>query len=76
MLGNLLRAETITDTQFWTYNDIRNRWICLWIAIPERCEPLAGNNILNGGVLAVLVEVFNSLCRIVLIFEEKQRNVI
>ena len=76
VLGNLLRAETITDTQIWTYNDIRNRWICLWIAIPEICEPLTGKNILNGGVLAVLVEVFNSLCRIVLIFEEKQRNVI
>lgn len=76
VLGNLLLAETITDTQIWTDNDVWDRWIRLRIAVAEICESLTRNDVLNGGALAVELEIFNSLCRIVLVLEEEQRNVI
>lgn len=76
VLGNLLRAETVTDTQIWTDNDVWDCWIRLRIAVAEICESWARNDVLNGGLLAIELEIFDSLCRIVLILEEEQRNVI
>lgn len=76
MLGNLLLAETITDTQIWTDNDVWNRWICLRIAVAEVSLSLARNDVLNGGFLAVLIEIPNSFFCIVLILEEEQRNIV
>ena len=76
MLGNLLLAETITDTQIWTDNDVWDRWIRLRITVAEICESLARNDVLNGGLLAVELQISYSLCRIVLVLEEEQRNVI
>lgn len=76
MLGNLFRAETITDTQIWTDNDVWNRWIFLRIAVAEGCLSLARNNVLNGGFLAILIEIPNSFFGIVLILEEEQRNIV
>lgn len=76
MLGNLFLTETVADAQIWTNNDVWDRWICLRIAIAKVCLPFAGNDVLNGGLLAVLIEVFDSLLRILLILEKEQRNVI
>lgn len=76
VLGNLLLAQTITDTQIWTDNDVWDRWIWLRITVAEIRESFARNYVVNGGLLAVELEISNSLCRIVLVLEEEQRNVI
>lgn len=67
VLSNLLRTETIADTQVRADDDVRYGWICLRIAIAEVCESLAENNVLNGSLLAILIEVSNGLFRIILI---------
>lgn len=76
VLGNLLLTEAVADAQIGTDDDVRDRWICLRIAVAEVYLSFARYDILNGGRLAVLVEVFDSFFRIFLILEEKQRNVI
>lgn len=45
MLRDPRAGRSVDDACFWSDDDIRNRWVCLWVSVPEVSESITGEDI-------------------------------